>query len=117
MLAGKTKKKKDRSLNDLLLRLYDFLMAEIEPDLTTGRLPLLAELYADETAEQRSARQKHYEWAFQKYEELWGVFTEKCTDGFTKMKEGILREYQEKSTKEDMNAMRSIEDALRDLAI
>ncbi|MDD4628935.1 MAG: hypothetical protein PHE68_06160, partial [Candidatus Peribacteraceae bacterium] len=48
--------------------LYNSLMREIEPELTTDQIPLLMEKYKDETQEQREARMARYNAAFEAYE-------------------------------------------------
>lgn len=43
---------------------YDQIMAEIEPELTTASIPLLDEKYKDETPEQAEERAQRYNRAF-----------------------------------------------------
>lgn len=49
--------------------LYDSIMAEIEPDLTTSELPKLTEKYRSESIEELKARGRRYFQAFQKIKE------------------------------------------------
>lgn len=54
--------------------IYDSIMAEIEPELTTPQLPLLKEKYKDETAEQAKARAERYQKAFKLYDSIYQNF-------------------------------------------
>jgi len=76
MAFGKHKKKKRAEEQDRLATtiLYDSLMAEIEPELTTARLPQLKEEYEDETEEEAKDRSERYKHAFQIFGELWEEF-------------------------------------------
>lgn len=48
--------------------LYDAIMGHIEPELTTGCLPVLEEKYVDETPEEQAKRTQRYELAFERYD-------------------------------------------------
>jgi hypothetical protein len=48
--------------------IYDAIMVSIEPELTSTQLPLIAEKYKDETAEEKQMRGMRYQKAFQAYE-------------------------------------------------
>lgn len=48
--------------------IYNLLMSQIEPELTTDMLPQLGELYPDETPAEWRKRQERYQRAFQLYE-------------------------------------------------
>ena len=48
--------------------LYDQLMQNIEPELTTGQLPLLDERYKTETPEDSKQRAQRYQRAFTEYD-------------------------------------------------
>lgn len=49
--------------------IYNIIMLEIEPELTTDMLPRLSELYPDETPQEWKVRQARYQRAFEIYEE------------------------------------------------
>lgn len=89
MAIFKNKKKKRSEEKDRLAAtiLYDSLMAEIEPELTTIRLPSLQEDYEDETEEEAAGRGDRYRKAFQIFGELWGEFFMEC--------QGKMREYED----------------------
>lgn len=48
--------------------LYDMLMRNIEPDLTTGQIPLLDAKYKNETPEEAAVRAERYKKAFAEYD-------------------------------------------------
>jgi hypothetical protein len=48
---------------------YDAIMGQIDPELTTSKLPLLDEKYKTETQEQTLARKEKYVRSFQAYDE------------------------------------------------
>ncbi len=49
-------------------KLYDDLMSRIEPELTTGQIPLLAERYKNEGKEDAAKRKDRYQKAFAEYD-------------------------------------------------
>jgi hypothetical protein len=55
-------------------QIYDQIMAEIEPDLTSALYPTLAVKYAGETEEQKQARMARYEAAFAEYDARYEKF-------------------------------------------
>ncbi len=54
--------------------LYDALMGHIEPELTTAGRTLLPETYKNETAEDKAARMKRYELAFERCEQSYNDY-------------------------------------------
>jgi hypothetical protein len=53
---------------------YDSIMAEIEPDLTHEQIPLLEEIYKDETPDEKEARSARYRQAFEEYDRRYATF-------------------------------------------
>ncbi len=51
-------------------QIYDLLMQDIEPELTTAQVNTLKEKYAAETPDEHAERMARYEQAFQEYEEM-----------------------------------------------
>lgn len=49
--------------------IYDTIMGQIEPELTTSQMPLLDEKYKSESAEEGAKRKQRYAKAFQAYDE------------------------------------------------
>lgn len=54
--------------------LYDKIMAEIEPELTSEGKKTIAEKYKDETPEERAARMLRYRQAFDRYDEAYNGY-------------------------------------------
>jgi len=83
--------------------IYDSIMSQIEPELTTLELPLLVEKYKDETSEQAKARGERYAKAFEEYDRI-----------FTKLQQGWdaqLAKYQHESLASTEKEMRQQEEA------
>jgi hypothetical protein len=59
--------------------IYDQMMAHIEPDLTSANYKTLTEKYKNETAEQREARMKRYELAFERCDKSYDEYLETIT--------------------------------------
>ncbi len=57
--------------------LYDTIMGQIEPDLTTGQIDHLDEKYKGETDEEKKQRHAAYEEAFVLFEKIFKQVTEK----------------------------------------
>ncbi len=54
----------------LPVRLYDAIMAEIEPELTSQMAPTLKERYQRETTAEKAERMARYEQAFALFDEM-----------------------------------------------
>ncbi len=89
--------------------LYDSLMAEIEPDLTTRRIPLLAEEYADETEEEAKERGERYQDAFRLFGELWGEFFVECKQKMQEYEDLAMSYIARKSGAADAQRMSELE--------
>ncbi|MFA6038909.1 MAG: hypothetical protein WCV62_05255 [Candidatus Peribacteraceae bacterium] len=61
-------------------RIYDALMAQIEPDLVTATIPTLENTYKDETPEQNAERRKRYLAAFAKYDRAFAALTKELRE-------------------------------------
>lgn len=57
------------------VELYDAIMGEIEPELTTSQLLLLKKKYAKETAQEGKERHARYNRAFALYERCYQEYT------------------------------------------
>ena len=54
--------------------LYDLIMGQIEPDLTTENVKQLSRLYKDETSEQLTQRRKRYDVAVERYKQAYDEY-------------------------------------------
>lgn len=59
--------------NPMMEEIYNLLMAQIEPELTTDMLPQLAAMYPGETPAEWKQRQERYQRAFALYEERFAA--------------------------------------------
>ena len=92
--------------------IYNLLMGQIEPDLTTDMLPVLDELYMDETNEEREKRGERYGAAFADFELAYDHFISSCVNFYTDLKKKA-KALAQKATKEaDTKDMNAIEDSL-----
>lgn len=81
--------------------IYDSIMAQIEPELTTAQLPLLKEKYKSETPEQAKARAERYQKAFKTYDSIYQEFViEVDTKAHEYRKSALQSAEREESAKE-----------------
>lgn len=59
--------------------LYDVIMAQIEPELTSKQLPTLPQKYATETPDEAQERQARYDRAFAEYGKRFATFSEQLS--------------------------------------
>lgn len=74
------------SVTELNECLYDILMGVIEPDLTLEMLPILDEIYKDETDEQHEERMKRYALAMVEFKKRSQKFTQDVKAEFLSIK-------------------------------
>jgi len=89
--------------------LYNLLMVEIEPDLTTDMLPLLSEMYEGESAENRKARSERYAEAFEEFAIRFDKAMAIWKEQIHKFKEKAFGIARERSGKNDVQALSDIE--------
>ena len=89
--------------------LYNLLMVEIEPDLTTDMLPLLNEKYEGETAEDRKARSERYAEAFEEFAIRFDKAMAIWKEQILKLKEKAFGIARERTGKNDEQALSDIE--------
>lgn len=99
----------------LARELYDAVMGEIEPELTTEMIPALEELHEDETPEQTKHRAKHYAWAFEQFFLLWNDVVEEVFGQLEQVKHALLARARKDTEEVENLAMHEIEEKLRHL--
>lgn len=102
-------KSKKTERNPVVEQLYDCLMGEIEPELMTTMLPQLAEIYADESAEEMLKRREHYQWAFAQCASLWDEFIAECKVQLNAIKEQAFATVKERTSEEEALTLQSLE--------
>ncbi len=88
--------------------LYDFLMAQIDPELTIAQLATLAEKYKDETPDQAAARAKRYSQAFEKYEEAFARYGAQWQEQFSRYERIALESLEHLDRANDEKAMEEV---------
>jgi predicted transcriptional regulator len=69
---------------------YDALMSEIEPELTSSQIPLLAKKYAKESASDKAARLKRYNAAYVSYGEAFKKWSDELNQLVIRMKHDAM---------------------------
>lgn len=93
-------------------QLYNLIMGGIEPELTTDMLPMLADIYADETPEQRKERASWYAIAFDIFEEKKKIFVEGWKNYYKNLRNQATEFAQKVQTEDDSTAADSISDSI-----
>lgn len=75
-------------------QVYDAIMREIEPDLTTDRQPQLEQLYAGETPEQATERFERYARAYEEYDRRYAAYKEARAHGMHVFLRGTMRDVE-----------------------
>lgn len=94
--------------------LYNLIMRQIEPELTTEMLPLLDEMYASEDPEDRKKRMQKYMSAFEQFEIQHKKFVDGWKAHYTglrKKADGLVRDVAERDDKSDVG---DIEHSIQD---
>jgi hypothetical protein len=92
--------------------LYDFLMVDIEPELTTSMLPELDAIYKQESAEDRRARGKRYARAFEIFADRLETFLSLWKREILAFKTHLLSQFQERVEAAEAQALSEIERSL-----
>lgn len=94
--------------------LYDSLMREIEPDLTTDQIENLETKYPNETPEDAKARLEHYALAFVIFDESLAEWDTDRKEEIRLIKAEMQHIAEEKATAEDADALDKIEKSIDD---
>ncbi|ALM10373.1 MAG TPA: hypothetical protein DEB30_01830 [Candidatus Peribacter riflensis] len=89
--------------------IYNKIMQEIEPELTTDQIPLAKEKYKDETPEQKKARGERYAKAMEEYERRYARHMQEQEAQVRSFKLGAIHFVEDKASQNDQQKMRSIE--------
>ena len=89
--------------------LYNALMSKIEPELCTDQIPLLTEKYKDEAQEQRTARIKRYNAAFEAYDKALDVYMTSLRRKVDVYRKQALGEAEKNSRSEEQNKLSQLE--------
>lgn len=89
--------------------IYNGIMREIEPELTTDQIPLMKEKYKDETAQQRKARGERYAKAMEEYEKRYAQYLQKQDANVRAFKIGAIHFAEDKASAGDRQKLQSLE--------
>ena len=97
-------------------QVYDFLMHQIEPELTTTVLPTLKEQYKNETPEQKKARGRRYKEAYAAYDKAYASYQAMMREKVRSYKRQSMQEMEEKDRGGDRESLATLETALSSAA-
>lgn len=96
--------------------LYDLLMGEIEPELTSEGFPAALLAMQTESNDERAARAKRYDKAFQEYDKKLGEHKKNWDAAFAVYRKDNLKEMEAAVEKKEESDLQNIETALKDAA-
>ncbi len=103
----------DISAGELTIEdIYNLLLAEIEPDLTTHMIPMLDGLYEGESEKEKKRRGKRYAKAFKVFAKRFERAMSLWKQAFLDARKKVLGIMKEKSGKEDTEKLSDIERSL-----
>lgn len=97
-----------------LEQLYNVLMWEIEPEMTTWVLPDLDSLYKNETPEERSVRYSWYATALELFSERFTEFINQYKSQIQVVKKHLIEAGENADAKDQAALMHNIERSLQD---
>lgn len=95
--------------------IYNLLMTEVEPELTTMVMPHLDEIYKDETPKEKKKRNKRYAKAFKKYDKRFKKAMGIWKEQILKFKTAAFALAKKRSGEDDQNKLADIERSLGSL--
>ena len=99
------------SPDDLLspTEVYDRIMTEIEPELTSDRLPLLEQSSADESEEDRKERYARYQSAFEAYDRAYASYVSGLHAKSDEYRRAFLHSAEEREVAEEAHTLAVME--------
>jgi hypothetical protein len=91
--------------------LYDLLMAEVEPDLVSDRIPVLGFIYAGESEEQWKTRAQRYEKAFALVDTRMGMLLKKWGSEVLKFRKKAMGKLKQETAVKEEQTMKNLEDS------
>jgi len=95
-----------------IIELYDALMWEIEPELTTELLPDIEFMYENETPEEHKLRAEWYAIAFEQLNDRMTKFSADAKNHLTGIKNHIITLAQKDSAEDDKGHLEDVERSL-----
>ncbi len=91
---------------------YDSIMREIEPDLTSDMVETLDAKYAGESEVDKNARMERYKKAFVTYQERYKAFQQKQKSEIRSVGRSLKKNVESKSSEMDNSDIQDIESAM-----
>lgn len=106
-MSTQTHNQQDWTVEDV----YNLIMEEIEPELTTHMVEHLDDIYKDETKIARAERAERYKNAFELFQGIWSGLTGALKADAQGIKDSLIDQMKKKANVEDDEAMKNLEDA------
>ena len=94
-------------------QIYNLIMEQIEPDLTTDMLEILDDLYEGEPDEERAEREARYQEAFAEFETQYKVFVDGWQGHYFALRKKAMKLNRDKNEKAASVDTSTIEDSLQ----
>ena len=108
-----SKKAAKHNAQILIEDLYNILMEDIEPELTTDAIPLIDEMYADESPEEKKARGKRYARALQEMQERLKDITDKWKEGLKAVKHQLMEYFEDMESESVTEYLSDLESSIQ----
>ena len=89
--------------------IYDALMAQIEPELTTSQIPLLETKYGNENVDEAKARQQRYEKAYMAYDEKFRDYRREVEERSHTHQRAVMKATEERMSQSEGRRVTEIE--------
>jgi len=89
--------------------LYDFLMGQIEPELTLASIPGLQRKYREETEQERQARMGRYKKAYAAYEQALAQYTKDLEQRTSMYRREAFASAEVRAQKQEENRLADLE--------
>jgi hypothetical protein len=95
--------------------LYNLLMLDIEPELTTALLPTLDEKYKDEAPEESKARAERYEKAFAEYDKKFEEYVSTAKQRIHERKREALTMAEGDDREKETGDLQNLEQSMQNI--
>lgn len=92
--------------------LYDSIMGGIEPDLLSSNFPFAPDAFKGETPEQRAARAKRYNAAFQEYDRRFAKYQDDWNEQLRTYKRHAMEYIEQGAATKEGDQLASLESSL-----
>ncbi len=93
--------------------IYDRIMGEIEPDLTSEGRKTLPEKYKTETPQERALRKVRYERALERYDQAYGGYLRTLKTQVERERKGLFQAVEQDDRKKEAVWMKNFPSLLR----